>query len=159
MVALTPKGAAQITGEMDYSEQAEWTAYHSCEVARVRLWMETPSSEKWAGDWKVTEWQSEREFRAEKWRSHPKDGTKGMHVPDAVVTFANGVEAALEVERSDKTSKRLVEILSKLSVYPMTLYCSQSPRVRRHIRAVYDETTRKPKAFAIHDYPSELEVL
>lgn len=156
MVMLAPAGAG-LVGEVDYRPRAMWTAYHSCEVSRVRLWAEGGGG-PFTGGRAVTEWQSELEFRAEQWRLDPRNGTKGLHVPDGLVTLADGRQAVIEVERTDKTTRRLAGIMARLSVWPLVIYLSHERRIQTHVKTVYEaaDPMRRPKQLLVLDYPTDL---
>ncbi len=110
----------------------------------------------------ITNWQSERAFRQAVWEQF-KDGTKGVHVPDAVITLADGVVAAIEVERTEKGSKRLKDIVERLTVkYQLTIYLAQDEGLRRQVENAYKQVKSEGKAIRtlalrVWDYPSVLE--
>lgn len=158
---------ATVVGETTWRETSAHTSIHQAEVSRFRLWLE--ARENPSGP--VVEWESERRFRqqaAEKW----KDGTKGMHVPDAVVTFQDGTKAAIEVERSEKQRSRLTDIVERLTTaYSLTIYAvpagetdeerRRMDAVRRQVRSAYEEVQEAKKTLrtmklVILDYPAQV---
>lgn len=165
IVWLLPSGAT-VVGEQTWKETAAVTALHQAEVARVRLWLEGRSDLPGGG---VTEWESERRFRQRQWDKY-KDGTRNMHVPDAVVTFSDGTRAALEIELTPKQQSRLQRIVQGLTTaYGATIYAVPAEPgfdgVRRQIRTAYEDTKAgkgehqplRTLPLVIWDYPSELE--
>lgn len=166
IVWLLPAGAT-IVGEANWRETSAHTSLHQAEVARVRLWLEGRTDLPHA----VTEWESERRFR-QRQADKFKDGVKGMHVPDAVVTFADGTRAALEVERSEKQRSRLTEIVERLTTaYSLTIYAvaagatederRRMDAVRRQVRTAYEDVkaakrTLRTLPLLIWEYPADL---
>ncbi len=159
IVMLLPNGAGLVS-EPNYKETSIWTAYHQAEVSHVRLWLEGGGV---PGMPKIVNWQSERAFRQAVWEQF-KDGTRGVHVPDAVLTLASGAIAGLEVERTEKGSKRLKDIVERMTVkYDLTIYAAQSEALRRQVEAAYKQVKAEGKAIRtleirVWDYPSVLEV-
>jgi len=130
IVRLTRAGAS-LVGVDGFRETAETTAYHQCEVSRLRLYLEgTPSPSLGA----LTHWESERAFRADldalalARRGQDRDP---VHVPDGVATYASGDRVAVEVERAVKAPARLARIVEQLLTdYPVTLYAVASTQIR-----------------------------
>lgn len=165
IVWLLPAGAV-VVGERAWKESAPHTSIHTAEVSRVRLWLEGRTD---LPGGRVVEWESERRFRQDAW-DRWKDGTKNMHVPDALVTFEDGARVALEVERTPKQQSRLQKIVQGLTTaYSATVYAvpagPEFDGVRRQIRTAYEDIKAgkgesKPLRtlpLFIWDYPSELE--
>lgn len=133
------RGGAELAGVDGFRETAPLTAYHQCEVSRVRLYLESrPSSSLGA----LVGWESERAFRSDlaalglTRRGDAHAGTDGVHVPDGVATYEGGEQVAVEVERSVKAPARLARILERLLTgYPVTLYAVTSHQVRTAVLA------------------------
>jgi endonuclease YncB( thermonuclease family) len=134
IVRLTARGAA-LVDVAGFRETAEVTAYHQCEVSRLRLWLEARPSPTLG---MLTHWESERMFRADLdalgLARRGERGRDRVHVPDGVATYASGDRVAVEVERSVKAPVRLAGILEQLLTdYPVTLYAVASGEVRRAV--------------------------
>lgn len=154
VVMLLPAAGKLIVDET-FKTPALWTAYHACEVSRVRLWIER--NPEWQN---VAEWTSEHRLRT----ALPKreKGSESEHIPDGVVTFENGSTVAVEVERTAKNDKRLREILVRLTArYQDTIYCSHDAGIRAHVERMYAQLKAEPVFGAtgtvvVTDYPTEL---
>jgi hypothetical protein len=136
IVRLTRAGAS-LVGVTGFRETAEITAYHQCEVSRLRLVLEGRPSPSLGV---LTHWESERMFRADLdalgLSRRSETGRESVHVPDGVATYANGVRVAVEVERSVKAPARLVRIVEQLLTdYPVTLYAVAGNEIRRAVLA------------------------
>jgi endonuclease YncB( thermonuclease family) len=134
IVRLSARGAA-LVDVAGFRETAEVTAYHQCEVSRLRLWLEARPSPTLG---QLTHWESERMFRADLdalgLARRGERGRDRVHVPDGVATYASGDRVAVEVERSVKAPVRLAGILEQLMTdYPVTLYAVASGEVRRAV--------------------------
>jgi hypothetical protein len=116
IVRLLPNGA-RLVGEHSFSETSAFGVYHQADVSRVRMYLERPGAPR--GD--IAEWISERQLRQQESRTFTK-GAERSHVPDAVVIFGSGEQAALEVERSSKSNKRLREYIGQMSGYDLIVY-------------------------------------
>lgn len=132
------RGGAELAGVDTFRETAPLTAYHQCEVARVRLYLESTPSPSLG---RLVHWESERAFRSDLAalglaRRGDRAGTDGVHVPDGVATYEGGERVAVEVERSVKAPARLARILERLLTgYPVTLYAVTSRQVRTAVTA------------------------
>lgn len=162
IVMLRPNGAG-LVAEPNWKETAMWTAYHQAEVSHCRLWLEGRSGddpEMKSGA--VAEWEPERRIRQRAWEKF-RDGTKGMHIADGLVTFANGTRAAIEVELTEKGSSRLRDIVERLTTAnELTIYLAKDPARRRQIAAAYEHvkanvTTLRTMPLVVWDYPERLE--
>lgn len=133
------RGGAELAGVEAFRETAPLTAYHQCEVSRVRLYLERRPSPSLG---RLTHWESERAFRSDlaalglDRRTGGRAATDGVHVPDGVATYENGDRVAIEVERSVKAPARLARIVERLlAEYPVTLYAVTSREVRNAVLA------------------------
>ena len=136
IVRVTTRGAALI-GVDGFRETAEVTAYHQCEVSRLRLWLESRPSPSLG---QLVGWESERAFRADLdalgLSRRGEAERERMHVPDGVATYERGERVAVEVERAVKAPARLARIVEQLLTdYPVTLYAVASGEVRRAVLA------------------------
>ncbi len=143
VVRLTSKGAA-LVGVESFRETAEVTAYHQCEVSRLRLCLEARPSPSLGT---LVHWESERTFRADldalALARRGERGRESVHVPDGVATYEGGQRVAVEVERSVKAPARLVRILEQLLTdYPVVLYAVAGNDIRRAVRAAEQATRR-----------------
>jgi hypothetical protein len=132
IVRLTATGAA-LAGVTGFRETAEVTAYHQCEVSRLRLHLEANPSPSLG---RLIGWESERAFRADLdalglTRKGAERERAAVHVPDGVATYESGDRVAVEVERTVKAPVRLARIVEQLlSDYPVTLYAVASNQIR-----------------------------
>lgn len=149
IVWLLPNGA-RLVGIDGWRETSEWTAYHQADIARTRLWLEAKED---LPNGRVVDWKSERSIRSDVFHDRKK-GTKGMHVADAVITFEDGTEAALEVERNPKDLNRLRRILHKLTrSFSLTIYAipkgetpaelRKAETIKRAVNTAYDDVCAK----------------
>ncbi len=137
IVRLTATGAA-LVAVSGFRETAEVTAYHQCEVSRLRLHLEANQSPSLG---RLTEWESERAFRADLdalglTRKGPERERAAVHVPDGVATYESGDRVAVEVERAVKAPARLARIVEQLLTdYPVTLYAVANNQIRTAVLA------------------------
>lgn len=147
IVRLTAKGAA-LVGLDSFRETSEVTAYHQCEVSRLRLHLENRPSPSLGA---LMHWESERMFRADLdalglARRGQTSSRETVHVPDGVATYTSGDRVAVEVERSVKAPARLARIVEQLLTdYPVTLYAVTGDQVRRAVTAA-EQTARRTLA-------------
>jgi len=160
MVSLTANGAA-LFGEEHWRPVSEFIAYHQSDVARVRLWFEQKGSQTHG---QLAEWESERQFRQHVGERFEGKG-RAIHVPDGVVTWEDGVRAAVEVERSVKSGDRLRTILTRLlGVYRQVNYVVANDAVggavRRAAEVVYDQAQQQGRTnlgqLVVLEIPAEL---
>lgn len=153
IVSLARNGA-ELLGERFRSDTSPWGHVHTAEISRVRLWLEEGSTPFGP----VTDWRSEKRFRQDNFAPGADQG----HVVDGTVTFASGVVAAVEVERTAKDAARLQRIVAGLTRdYAVTMYAAHSPRIRRNVEAAYERVKVDPDTIRCgqliaSDYPSEL---
>ncbi len=131
IVRLNRTGAA-LVGVDTFRETSEVTAYHQCEVSRVRLYLESRRSPSLGA---LVHWESERAFRSDLdalgLARRGQLASDQVHVPDGVATYENGQRVAIEVERSVKAPVRLARIVERLlTEYPVTLYAVARNEVR-----------------------------
>jgi hypothetical protein len=130
IVRLVRLGAA-LVGVEPFRETSEITAYHQCEVSRLRLHLEGRPSPSLG---RLTHWESERAFRSDlDALGLARRGAERarVHVPDGVATYEHGVRVAVEVERNVKAPARLARIVEALLTdYPVILYAVTSREVR-----------------------------
>jgi hypothetical protein len=130
------RAGAVLAGVEPFLETAELTAYHQCEVSRLRLTLEGRPSPSLGH---ITQWESERAFRADLdalGLARRTDDRRRVHVPDGVATYESGVRVAIEVERAVKAPARLTRIVEQLLTdYPVTLYAVATPEIRRAVVA------------------------
>lgn len=133
IVRLLRPGAA-LVGVEPFRETSEITAYHQCEVSRLRLVLEGRPSPSLG---RLTHWESERAFRSDldalglTRDARHEQGRGRVHVPDGVATYERGVKVAVEVERHVKAPARLARIVEALLTdYPVTLYAVAGRDVR-----------------------------
>lgn len=162
IIWLLPAGAT-IVGEATWKETAAHTSLHQAEVAHVRLWLEGRTNPTGP----VTSWESERRIR--QWYATTfKDGSRGAHVPDAFVTFANDLRAPVEVERTEKQRERLTKIVeglmtaNKLTLYAVAADARNGDALCRQILTAYEDVKAGRNVLAngrvqIMRYPRELE--
>jgi hypothetical protein len=140
------RGGAALVGVDSFRETSPITAYHQCEVSRLRLWLESRPSPSLG---KLTHWESERIFRADLAAlglSRARSDRDRVHVPDAVATYASGDRVAVEVERTTKAPARLARIVEHLLTdYSVTLYAVASADVRRAVETA-ERTARRTLA-------------
>lgn len=124
---LLPAGAA-LAGVEAFRSAAEMTAYHQCEVSRVRLRLEARPAPSLG---RLTHWESERAFRSDlDALGLRRQQGNAVHVSDGVATYENGDRVAVEVERSVKAPARLARIVEDLlTEYPVTLYAVASGEI------------------------------
>lgn len=169
VVRLTRTGAA-LVGVDGFRETSLTTAFHQCEVARLRLYLEDRTS----GDLgRLVRWESERFFRADLdalgLNRSGRNGTRErVHVPDGVATYERCDQVAIEVERSVKAPVRLARIVEQLlTTYPVTLYAVTSNEIRNAVAAA-NKTARdalarrqlsagRVGALTVIDMPKEIE--
>lgn len=140
MVRLLPAGA-RLVGEDSFKETSETTAYHQCEVARVRLWLEGQPPREGG---RIVRWESERQYRQDLAAigMHARDELR-VHVPDGVAYYEHGHALAVEVERGVKAPARLARIVEDLLTgFPMTLYAVVNQEVANAVRAA-EKTARR----------------
>lgn len=131
------RAGAELAGVPAFRETAPVTAFHQCEVARVRLVLEARPSPSLG---RLVHWESERAFRSDLAalglaRRDRAEGDR-VHVPDGVATYENGDRVAVEVERSVKAPARLARIVERLiTEYPVTLYAVADGQVRTAVLA------------------------
>jgi hypothetical protein len=135
IVRLLREGAALVDVD-GFRETAPSTAYHQCEVSRVRLYLEGRRSPSLG---RLTHWESERVFRSDLAAlGLAGQGSRldGVHVPDGLATYEGGDRVAVEVERTVKAPARLARIVARLlTAYPVTLYAVASRDVRTAVLA------------------------
>lgn len=174
MVWLTENGARLVGWENGtWHEPTGWSAWHTAEVAHVRLWLEgDPYFRQNTVGW-VTETQLRDEVLARTGGKFEKGSRP--HVPDGALVTADGQRWAVEVERTEKPQLRLQEIVLQLgSSYPYTVYAiAEGERlIRMHVEQAWATVQRqqetneankdKPKALRLNrldvrTYPKELQ--
>lgn len=136
IVRLTRSGAG-VVGVETFRETASVTAYHQCDVSRLRLFLEGKPSPSLGS---LGHWESERSFRSDLdvlgLARRGQAGREQVHVPDGVATYAGGVRVAIEVERSVKAPVRLAHIVEQLiTEYGVTLYAVTGNEIRNAVTA------------------------
>ncbi|OJF13088.1 hypothetical protein [Couchioplanes caeruleus] len=136
IVRLTRAGAG-LVGVDSFRETATVTAFHQCEVSRLRLVLEGRRSPSLG---RLTAWESERAFRSDLdalgLARRGQAGREAVHVPDGVATYERGTRVAVEVERSAKSPARLARIVEELLTnYEVTLYAVAGNEVRNAVAA------------------------
>ncbi len=95
-------------------------------------------------------WKSERQIRKE--ASPLVKGETRSHVPDALLTNANGKVTALEIERTSKTEDELLYDLRELAVTYKSILYFVTDSTRRQIEAHLDTfSSEMRKPFVIYN--------
>ena len=143
IVRLTRTGAG-VVGVESFRETAAVTAYHQCDISRLRLVLEGKPSPSLGA---LTHWESERSFRSDLdvlgLARRGQASREQVHVPDGVASYEDGRKVAIEVERSVKAPVRLARIVEQLlTEYEVTLYAVAGNEVRNAVAAA-DRAARK----------------
>lgn len=102
-------------------------------------------------------WTSERQIRRD--AGAPIKGENQPHLPDAILTAANGKITALEIERSSKAEDELLDDLRELAVSYKSVWYFASSTTKRQIEARLEDFTpemRKPfRIYSLVEYGGE----
>ncbi|WP_199513898.1 hypothetical protein [Nucisporomicrobium flavum] len=131
------RGGAAVVGVDSFRETAPTTAFHQCEVSRLRLVLEGRPSPSLGS---LARWESERAFRSDLdalgLARRGQKPAERIHVPDGVATYERGTRVAVEVERNVKAPVRLARIVEELlTEYEVTLYAVAGNEVRNAVAA------------------------
>ena len=122
---------------------------HLFYINQIRLYVEAKRPED--------VWTSERQIRRE--AGAAAKGENLPHLPDAILTAANGKVTALEIERSSKTEDELMDDLRELAVTYKSVWYFASSATKRQLEArlaEMSEEMRKPfRVYSLVEYGGE----